>query len=163
MTAGVDAAWAAADRYDWAGALELFRELDADGRLAAADLERYSEAARWTGDVEGAVSVMERAFKAHLEGEDPRGAARAAIELCIAHTARGSGAVASGRGERAFKLLESEPPCSEWAGLLDVALHEGERVVSAARVSPRGPVSRRRRRRPRSRASRGGRRTPRSA
>lgn len=128
MTAGVDAARAAADQYDWVAALEAFRGLDADGRLGTADLERYSEAALWTGDVEGAAAVMERAFKAHLEGEDPRGAARTAIELCIAHAVRGKAAVASGWGERAFKLLESEPACSEWARLLIVAGSRALRV-----------------------------------
>ncbi len=128
MSASLTDARAAVEEYDWGTALRSFRELDADDRLSAADLERYSEAALWTGDVEGAVSVMERAFKAHLEGEDSRGAARAAIELCIAHAVRGSGAVASGWGERAFKLLESEPPCSEWARLLVIAGSRALRV-----------------------------------
>lgn len=120
MAETLDAARAAAESCDWDRAHRLFTELDQEGALSADDLESYSQAAVWTGDFEAAVSLMERAFAAYRERGRPRAGARMAIELCFAHAARGSGAVATGWGERATQLLESEPPCAEWARLLDI-------------------------------------------
>ena len=64
----------AARRRAWDEAYELLSS--ADGTLAAEDLERLADAAFWSGRLDEALELRERAYKAYLdEGDRPEGGA----------------------------------------------------------------------------------------
>jgi class 3 adenylate cyclase len=95
-------------RHAWRDAYEQLRSVDDDGRLTAEDLENLAEAAWWTGHLEEALAVRERAYAAYVETGETRRAALLAGMLSMDHLARGSMPVASGWLARADRLLSSE-------------------------------------------------------
>ena len=62
----------AARRHAWRDAYELLRSADADGRLTADDLGSLGNAAWWTGHLDEAVGLRERAYAAFAEAGEPR-------------------------------------------------------------------------------------------
>ncbi|MFO7571086.1 MAG: adenylate/guanylate cyclase domain-containing protein [Gaiellaceae bacterium] len=86
--------------------------------LAAADLESYGEAAWWSGKLEEAISLRERAYAAYTAAADVLGAARMAIILAWDHEGRGAFAVSGGWLSNAERLLADAPEAPEHGRLL---------------------------------------------
>src|SRR5215213_938367 len=99
----------AARKRAWREAYELLGQANAHGRLGAEDLEHLAEAAWWTGRLEEAIDVRERAYAAYVEAGEPRRAALVAVLVSGDHGKRGAYSVASGWLSRATRLLENEP------------------------------------------------------
>ena len=95
-------------RHAWREAYELLRNSDEDGALTAEDLENLAEAAWWTGHLEEAISLRERAYTAFVEAGENGRAAMLALKLLMDHLLRGSMSVASGWLARAERLLGDE-------------------------------------------------------
>ena len=104
----LDAGRDAARRHAWREAYELLRGADEAGRLTGDDLEALAEAAWWTGRLEEAIGLRERAFSAFLEAGETARAAMLAVMVAIDHANRAALAVASGWIARAERLLATE-------------------------------------------------------
>jgi DNA-binding NarL/FixJ family response regulator len=81
-------------------------------------LEGLGLASWWLDAADVVFDTRERAYRLYIERDDRRGAARVAVWLawdCWAF--RGEGAVANGWLQRARRLLDGEPDCSERAWL----------------------------------------------
>ena len=119
MSQVVDAleeARAAAARQSWRAAYGAFVEAG-DGGLTASDLENYGEAAWWSGKLDEAISLRERAYSAYTAAGDLLGAARMALTIQWDYEARGSFAVANGWMANAERLLADLPEAPEHARL----------------------------------------------
>jgi class 3 adenylate cyclase len=99
----------AARRHAWRDAYELLRSADGEGRLEAEDLQDLGEAAWWTGHLEEALSLRERAYAAFVEAGEKRRAAVLAVMLGMDHLVRSATSVSSGWLARAERLLANEP------------------------------------------------------
>jgi class 3 adenylate cyclase len=104
LAAGRDAA----RRHAWREAYELLRSADVDGRLTGEDLQDLAEAAWWTGRLDEAIALRERAYAAYAEAGETRRAAVIAIMLSQDHANRAAISVASGWRARAERLLANE-------------------------------------------------------
>lgn len=98
----------AARRHAWREAYELLNSADKDGRLTAEDLQNLAEAAWWTGHLEEALGVRERAYASYIEAGDTGRAAMLATMLAMDHHARGAMSVSGGWLARAERLLAGE-------------------------------------------------------
>ncbi|GIU95838.1 MAG: hypothetical protein KatS3mg012_2295 [Gaiellaceae bacterium] len=114
-TAPVDDARAAAARGAWREAYALYAA--GAGELAADDLETHADAAWWTGRLDEAIALRERAYAAFSAAGDTLGAARMAITLAWDYEGRGSFAVSGGWLATAERLLADEPEAPEHARL----------------------------------------------
>ncbi len=104
---------AALERAEWDEARAQYERAVSAGGGAAA-WEGMSWAAWWQGDLDATFASRERAFRAHREAHDPRGAARMAMWLASDHfDFRGDDAVAAAWLRRAQDLVRGEPPCPE--------------------------------------------------
>ncbi len=101
----------------WERAYELLSSAEAEQGLVPEDLERLSEAARWTRRYDEMLELLERAEAGYERDGDRRGAARMALTLTREHYQRNHDAVMGGWLARAVKLLEGQPDCHE-TGLL---------------------------------------------
>ncbi|HEX2110020.1 MAG TPA: adenylate/guanylate cyclase domain-containing protein [Gaiellaceae bacterium] len=95
-------------RHAWRDAYELLRRADEKGELTAEDLEQLAEAAWWTGRLDEAIEVRERAYAAYVAKDENRRAAGLAVMLSIDYANKGALAVANGWLRRANRLLEDE-------------------------------------------------------
>ncbi len=107
---------AAAGRQAWRAAFAAYGEVEAE-RFEATDLEAFGEAAWWSGKLDDAIALRERAYSAYAEAGDKRGAARLALTLSWDHTNRGAFAVARGWLANSERLLDGVPESSEHAQL----------------------------------------------
>jgi class 3 adenylate cyclase len=98
----------AARRHAWKDAYELLRSADEDGLLEAEDLQNLAEAAWWTGHLDEAIALRERAYTKYSEAGDSRRAGMLAILLASDHANRAAMSVASGWLARAERLLADE-------------------------------------------------------
>ncbi len=98
----------AARRHAWREAYELLAKADEEGRLAAEDLDSLADAAWWTGRLDEAIRLRERAYAAYVHAGAPRRAAMVAVSLMMDNSFRGALAVSSGWLARAGRLLENE-------------------------------------------------------
>jgi class 3 adenylate cyclase len=110
----------AARRHAWRDAYELLRSADDNGTLTAEDLENLAEAAWWTGRLEEAITLRERAYTAYVEAGETRRAAMLAIMLSTDHANRAAMSVARGWFARAERLLRKEPEGVEHGHLAHV-------------------------------------------
>ncbi|HSK16896.1 MAG TPA: adenylate/guanylate cyclase domain-containing protein [Gaiellaceae bacterium] len=143
----LDAGREAARRHAWREAYDLFRSADETGALAAEDLQSLAEAAWWTGRLDEAIDLRERAYAVAAETGEPRRAAMLALALTQDHGLRGSLNVAGGWLARAERLLSQEPEGPEHAhlalveGMVALDLGElaraGERFVRARELTVR--------------------------
>jgi class 3 adenylate cyclase len=108
---------AAAGRQAWRPAYAAYAEVDAQ-ELTAADLESYGEAAWWSGKLDEAIALRERAYAAYSADDDMLGAARLALTLGWDYEGRGSFAVAGGWLANAERLLDELPEAPEHGRLL---------------------------------------------
>jgi class 3 adenylate cyclase len=104
----LDAARDATSRQAWRRAYEAFARVDSQD-LTADDLRRFADSAWWTGRLDEAINLRERAYAGFVSsGRNPE-AARLALVLSDDHASRGAFAVAHGWFANAQRLLEGEP------------------------------------------------------
>ena len=104
----LDEARTAAGRQAWRAAYGSYGAVDSDA-LTASDLESYGEAAWWSGKLEEAIALRERAYSRYSSDGDALGAARLALTLSWDYEGRGSFAVAGGWLGTAERLLADLP------------------------------------------------------
>jgi class 3 adenylate cyclase len=107
----------AAARHAWREAYDAFSSLDG-GDLTPEDLELFGDAAWWTGKLDEAIGLRERAYAAFTAAKDKLGAARIALTLSWDHEGRGAFAISRGWLANAERLLEGEPESAEHSRLL---------------------------------------------
>ena len=87
-------------------------------KLVAPDFERFAESAWWTGRLDDAIRLRERAYNGYSASGDALGAARMALTLAWDQEGRGAFAVAGGWLASAERLLEGQPESAEHGRLL---------------------------------------------
>lgn len=112
----LDAARGAAARHAWRESYDAYSAIDAR-ELTAADFESFGDAAWWSGKLEEAISLRERAHAAYAAVGDKLGAARLALTLSWDQSGRGAFAVSQGWFANAERLLEGQPESAEHAYL----------------------------------------------
>ena len=123
VIAPLDEARAAAAKQAWRAAYAAYAEADSEA-MTATDHESFGEAAWWSGNLEEAIALRERAYAAYTAAGDKIGAARIALTLAWDHEGRGAFAVAGGWLANAERLLEGMPESAEQSRLtLTHALH----------------------------------------
>src|SRR3954451_17590825 len=104
----LDAAREASGRHAWRDAYDAWSAANG-GELTPADLENYSDAAWWTGRLDEAIGLRERAYSAPAAAGEKLSAARLAITLSWDHIGKGAFAVSHGWFATAQRLLAEEP------------------------------------------------------
>lgn len=139
----LEAGRAAADRHAWQEAYQLLKP--AGPSLAADDLERLAEAAYWTGRLDEAIELRERAYAAYAAAGDREHAALLALSISQDYFMKAALAVSSGWFAKAERLLqgEAESPAHGYlaftrganklmAGELDSAMHDLDDALAVA-------------------------------
>jgi class 3 adenylate cyclase len=108
----LDVARGAAARNAWRQAYDAYSDVDRQD-LTPGDLESYGEAAWWSGKLDEAIGLRERAYAAFASAGDTLSAARVALTLSSDHSSRGAFAVSYGWFANAERLLEGEPESAE--------------------------------------------------
>ena len=108
---------AAAERQSWRSAYGTYSDV-ADAELTPSDLENYGEAAWWSGKLDEAIALRERAYTGYTAAGDNRGAARIALTLSWDNEARSAFAVAGGWLANAERLLKDLPETPEHGRVL---------------------------------------------
>jgi class 3 adenylate cyclase len=98
----------AAQRHAWREAYPLLRTADEAGTLAGDDLENLAAAAWWTGRLDEALALRERAYAAFSKQGEATRAAVLATALAMDHMVKGAFSVAGGWLARAERLLADE-------------------------------------------------------
>jgi class 3 adenylate cyclase len=113
----LESARSAAARPIWREAYDAYSEA-AEEALTPEDLERFAEAAWWTGKRDEAVKLRQRAFAAYSAAGDKPAAALVALTLSWDHLAGGNLAVQRGWFAKAERLLEATPETVGYGYLL---------------------------------------------
>jgi class 3 adenylate cyclase len=108
------AAREAASRQTWREAYGAYSSAERE-QLTADDLERFAEAAWWTGKLDEAISLRERAYAGFVEAGEKLKAARVALVLSEDQSSRAAFAVSHGWFANAERLLGAEPESAEHA------------------------------------------------
>jgi class 3 adenylate cyclase len=110
----------AATRHAWREAYELLGRADESNALTADDLAMLGEAAWWLGRLEDSIAARERAYSAYLEQGDLRSAAVMAVTLANDHFGKLAHSIGAGWFNKAERLLENDPDCSErgWLSMM---------------------------------------------
>ena len=108
----VDVARKAVGRHSWREAYDAYAGSD-QLDLTPDDLERYADAAWWTGRLETALGLRERSYAGFSAAGDKLGAARLALTLSWDHMNRAAFAVSRGWFANAERLLEGLPEAGE--------------------------------------------------
>ena len=112
MVDSLESAREAAERHAWREAFDAYSRVDAT-ELTPQDLERFADASWWTGKLDKAIGLRERAFARYTAAGDTHGAARLALTLSWDHSGRGAFAVSQGWFANAERLLEGQPESLE--------------------------------------------------
>jgi class 3 adenylate cyclase len=104
LTAGREAASFRA----WRGAYDGFAAAD-PAELTPDDLESFADAAWWTGKIEQAIELRERAFAAFAAAGESGRCARLALALSWDYEGRGAFAISQGWFAKAERLLDGLP------------------------------------------------------
>jgi class 3 adenylate cyclase len=112
----IESAREAAAHQRWRQAYEEYANADPE-HLSAEDLERFGEAAWWTGKPGEAIHLRERAYAAYASSGDKLDAARVALMLSWDESGRGAFSVAHGWFANAQRLLEENPESAEYGRL----------------------------------------------
>ena len=110
----LEAARSAADRQAWRATYDAYTSAER-AELTPADLERFADSAWWTGRLDEAIALRERAYAAFGDAGDNQGAARLALMLTWDHMGRGAFAISEGWFAKAERLLEGLPESVEHA------------------------------------------------
>src|SRR5687767_11972742 len=86
----------AVSRNAWRDAYRFLREADEVEELAGPDLESLAAAAWWTGRLEEALALRERAYTTFSRSGEPSSAAMVAVVLAMDHMVKGAPSVAAG-------------------------------------------------------------------
>ena len=113
----IEEARAAVDRQAWRAAYAAYSSVTPSD-LTPSDHESYGEAAWWSGKLDEAIALRERAYAAYSGAGDTLGAARMALTLAWDYEGRGSFAVAGGWEASAERLLTDQPESPEHGRLL---------------------------------------------
>jgi class 3 adenylate cyclase len=140
----VQAGREAAARGGWRDAYELLAP--ATDSLAPDDLEALAEAAFWSGHLDEAIHIRERAYTAHRDAGDEERAALVALWISRDHFGKGEFAIAGGWFAKAERLLEGkeESPVQGYlaavrsltmamSGEVDAALENADRAFELSR------------------------------
>jgi class 3 adenylate cyclase len=101
----------AAARHAWRDAYDAYSAAELR-RLDPEDLERFADAAWWTGRLDRAIDLRERAYSSFSAAGDKVAAARLALTLSWDHSGRGAFAVSHGwfaNGERLLEETDESP------------------------------------------------------
>jgi LuxR family maltose regulon positive regulatory protein len=104
----------------WEAAKEAF-QASLEVAPSAAGFEGVGLACRWLNEQDAAVRALQRAYRLHRRSDDPCGAARVALQLCLAEVYfHNDVAVGLGWVERAERLLDGTEPGVEqgWLTLI---------------------------------------------
>ncbi len=112
MVDSLESAREAAERHAWREAFDAYSRVDA-AELTPEDLERFADASWWTGKLDRAIGLRERAFARYTAAGETHGAARLALTLSWDHSGRGAFAVSNGWFANAGRLLEGQPESLE--------------------------------------------------
>jgi class 3 adenylate cyclase len=104
-------------RRAWREAYEHLSAARAHAELAPEDLESLAEAAWWTGQLEEALELRERAYAGYVDAGRSAHAALIALTLAQDFFMKGSTAVAGGWYSRAERLLEGHEDTVEYGYL----------------------------------------------
>jgi len=104
-------------RRAWREAYDSLIAARSAAELAPADLEALAEAAWWTGRLEEALELRERAYGAYIEADEPRRAALLALTLAQGFVLKGALAVSQGWFGRAERLLAGHEESVEYGYL----------------------------------------------
>jgi class 3 adenylate cyclase len=104
----LNAARTAAGSHAWREAYDAYAAAD-ERELSPSDLERFADAAWWTGRLDQAISLRERAYAGFSGAGEKLDAARLALTLSWDHGGRGAFSVSHGWFANAERLLEGEP------------------------------------------------------
>jgi class 3 adenylate cyclase len=104
----LDVARNAAARHAWRESYDAYSAVEPP-ELGAPDLETFGDAAWWSGKLEEAISLRERAHAAYAAAGDKLGAARLALTLSWDQGGRGAFAVSHGWFANAERLLDGQP------------------------------------------------------
>jgi class 3 adenylate cyclase len=107
----------AAASQGWRKAYDAYAGLDAR-ELEPSDLENYGEAAWWSGKLDEAITLRERAYAAFTAEGNALASARMALTLSWDYEGRGAFSVASGWLASAERLLAGLPEAPEHGRLL---------------------------------------------
>ena len=110
----LEAARNAAERQAWRVTYDAYTSAGGE-ELTPADLERFADSAWWTGRLDEAIVLRERAYSGFVEAGDTRAAARLALTLTWDHLGRGAFAVSEGWFAKAERLLAELPESVEHA------------------------------------------------
>ena len=106
----------AAARHAWRETHDAYASAETRD-LTPDDLERFADAAWWTGRIEQAITLREGAYAGFAAAGDKLSAARLALTLSWDHVGRGAFAVAHGWFANAERLLEGQAESVEHAQL----------------------------------------------
>src|SRR5262249_17128938 len=123
----VDVARKAVGRHSWREAYDAYSG-SGDLDLTPEDLERFADAAWWTGRLDEAIGLRERSYAGFSAAGDKRGAARLALTLSCDPLTRAAFAVSRGWFSNAERLLEGLPEAPEHGYL---ALSRGVTAIFA--------------------------------
>src|SRR5215831_18681464 len=123
----VDVARKAVGRHSWREAYDAYSG-SGDLDLTPEDLERFADAAWWTGRLDKAIGLRERSYAGFSAAGDKRGAARLALTLSWDYMNRAAFAVSRGWFSNAERLLEGLPEAPEHGYL---ALSRGVTAIFA--------------------------------
>ena len=112
VTETLDVARNAVGRHSWREAYDAYSGSD-EPDLTPDDLERFADAAWWTGRLDEAMGLRERSYTGFSAAGDKLGAARLALTLSWDHMNRGSFAVSRGWFSNAERLLDGQPEAAE--------------------------------------------------
>ncbi len=104
----LDAARSAAGTHAWREAYDAYSAADVRD-LSPNDLERFADAAWWTGHLDQAISLRERAYAGYSAAGEKIDSARLALTLSWDHGGRGAFSVSHGWFANAERLLDGEP------------------------------------------------------
>jgi class 3 adenylate cyclase len=113
----LDEAREAARQHAWRRSYDAYARADV-AALPPDDLERFADAAWWTGRLGQAIDLRERAYAGFSKVRDNLAAARLALTLSWDQSGRGAFAVSQGWFANAERLLEGEQESSEHGLLL---------------------------------------------
>ena len=135
----------AAERHAWRHVYDAYSQVE-ELALTPDDLERFADGAWWSGKLDEAIGLRERAYAGYSSAGDTLGAARLALTLSWDHMNRGAFAVSQGWFANAERLLAEAPEAAEHGrlalsrgitallaeGNIEVALEQLERARDIA-------------------------------
>src|SRR4051794_38574986 len=102
----------AAARHAWREAYDAYSTAETES-FSPDDLEAFAEAAFWTGRLDEAIALRERAYAGYVAGAQTQAAARLALTLSWDHSNRGAFAVSHGWFASAERLLDGQTESAE--------------------------------------------------